>query len=75
MLRQMAEMTGGQYLRATNNNKRKAIFDEIDQMEKTKIEVLNYERRHEEFRLLLWLALGFFLFELLLSYFFLRSIP
>jgi Ca-activated chloride channel family protein len=75
MLQQMAEITGGQYFRATNKNKLKSIFDEIDQMEKTKVEVLNYERKHEEFRFLLWLALGMFLFEILLSYSVLRSIP
>ena len=75
MLRQMAEITGGQYFRATNTNKLKSIFEEIDQMEKTKIEVLSYERKSEEFKFLLWLALGLILFEILLSYFVLRSIP
>jgi Ca-activated chloride channel family protein len=75
MLKEMAETTGGQYFRATNKNTLKTIFDEIDQMEKTKIEVLNYERKHEEFKLLLWIALGLFLIELGLSYSVLKSIP
>jgi Ca-activated chloride channel family protein len=75
MLKQMAEMTGGQYFRATNNRALKTIFEEIDQMEKTKIEVLNFERKYEEFRFLLWLALGLFLLEILVSYFILRFIP
>ncbi|MDR0437262.1 MAG: VWA domain-containing protein [Bacteroidales bacterium] len=75
MLQQMAEITGGQYFRATNRNKLKSIFEEIDQMEKTKIEVLSYERKHEEFKFLLWIALGLFLLEMLLSYSILRSIP
>jgi Ca-activated chloride channel family protein len=75
MLRQMAEITGGQYFRATNNNKLKEIFQEIDQMEKTKIEVLSFERKSEEFHFLLWLALGLILLEILLSYFVIRSIP
>jgi Ca-activated chloride channel family protein len=75
MLRQIAEMTGGQYFRATDKNKLKSIFEEIDQMEKTKIEVLSYERKSEEFKFLLWLALGLILFEILFSYFVLRSIP
>jgi Ca-activated chloride channel family protein len=68
-------MTGGQYFRATNKNKLQSIFEEIDQMEKTKIEVLSYERKSEEFKFLLWLALGLILFEILFSYFVLRSIP
>jgi Ca-activated chloride channel family protein len=75
MLKEMAEMTDGQYFRATNKNKLKSIFEEIDKMEKTKIEVLNFERKHEEFKLLLWIALGLFLFEILLSYSVLKSIP
>ncbi|MCL2683314.1 MAG: VWA domain-containing protein [Bacteroidales bacterium] len=75
MLQQMAEITGGQYFRATNKNKLKSIFEEIDQMEKTKIEVLSYERKYEEFKFLLWIALGLFLLEILLSYSILRSIP
>lgn len=75
MLKQMAETTGGQYFRATNKNKLKTIFQEIDKMEKTKIEVLNFERKHEEFKLLLWLALGLLLIEILLSYTILKTIP
>jgi Ca-activated chloride channel family protein len=75
MLREMAAITGGQYFRATNTNKLKSIFEEIDQMERSKIEVLSYERKSEEFRFLLWLALALILFEILLSYFVLRSIP
>jgi Ca-activated chloride channel family protein len=75
MLRQMAEITGGQYFRATDKNKLKSIFEEIDQMEKSKIEVLSYERKSEEFKFLLWLAVGLILLEILLSYSVLRSIP
>jgi len=75
MLREMAETTGGRYFRATDNRKLKSIFEEIDQMERTKIEVLSYERKSEEFKFLLWLALGLILLEILLSYFVLRSIP
>jgi Ca-activated chloride channel family protein len=68
-------MTGGQYFRATDNSKLKAIFEEIDQMERTKIEVLSYERKSEEFKFLLWLALGLILLEILLLYFVIRFIP
>jgi Ca-activated chloride channel family protein len=75
MLMEMAEITGGTYFRATNKDKLKTIFEDIDKMEKTKIEVLNYERKYEEFKFLLWLALGLFLLEILLSYSILKSIP
>ena len=75
LLRQIAETTGGQYFNATSKNKLEAIFEEIDKMEKSKIEVLGYERKHEEFSVLLWIALWLFLVEFLLSYFVLKSIP
>lgn len=37
VLQQIAEMTGGKYFRATDNNKLKAIYEEIDQLEKVKL--------------------------------------
>ena len=43
-LTQVAEMTGGKYFRATDNRTLKAIYKEIDQLEKTKIEVTAYKR-------------------------------
>lgn len=49
MLRQIASLTGGQYFRATNNLKLAEIYREIDQLEKSKIEVREYSRRAEEF--------------------------
>ncbi|PID88977.1 MAG: hypothetical protein CSB01_04495 [Bacteroidia bacterium] len=49
VLRKIAEMTGGQYFRATNKNKLKAIYNEIDKLEKSKIDVRNYSIKNEEF--------------------------
>jgi|WetSurMetagenome_2_1015567.scaffolds.fasta_scaffold233094_2 Ca-activated chloride channel homolog len=46
-LTQVAEMTGGKYYRATDNRKLKAIYKEIDQLERTKIEVTAYKRYSE----------------------------
>ncbi|RPI05177.1 MAG: VWA domain-containing protein [Ignavibacteriae bacterium] len=46
-LTQVAEMTGGKYYRATDNRKLKAIYKEIDQLERTKIEVTAYKRYTE----------------------------
>jgi len=43
-LTQVAEMTGGKYFRATDNRTLKAIYKEIDQLERTKIEVTAYKR-------------------------------
>ncbi|PCJ85763.1 MAG: aerotolerance regulator BatA [Flavobacteriales bacterium] len=49
LLKNIAEMTGGQYFRATNNKKLKAIYKEIDKLEKSKIEEVQYTTKHELF--------------------------
>jgi Ca-activated chloride channel family protein len=48
-LQQIAELTHGQYFRATNNKSLKQIYSEIDEMEKTKIEVKAYRSYTELF--------------------------
>lgn len=48
-LQKIAIMTNGQYFRATNNRSLKAIYDEIDEMEKTRIEVKAYKSYTELF--------------------------
>ena len=55
-LTQVAEMTGGKYFRATDNRTLKTIYKEIDQLEKTKIEVTAYKRYSELFNG--WLLVG-----------------
>ena len=50
LLTEMSQMTGGKYYRATNVEKLKEIYKEIDQLEKTKIEVRYIKRYSEEFR-------------------------
>jgi Ca-activated chloride channel family protein len=49
MLRQVADLTGGKYFRATDEKKLKAIYDEIDHLEKTRINVTEHSRRNEEY--------------------------
>jgi Ca-activated chloride channel family protein len=71
----VAEMTGGQYFRATDNEKLKAIYQEIDQLERTKIEVTAYKKFTDLFPF--WLLIGFGLLgaELGLSNLVLRKVP
>ncbi|MCR4829568.1 MAG: VWA domain-containing protein [Bacteroidales bacterium] len=58
LLKRMAEHTdGGHYFRATNDKALQAIFEQIDEMEKTRIDVTQYRQMKEEFRLYLILAL------------------
>lgn len=75
LLTQIANATDGKYFRATNNKKLQSIFEEIDKMEKTKIEVTEFKRYTEEY--LPWLLAAFLLFviELLLRYTWLRTLP
>ncbi len=42
-LTDIADMTGGQYFRATDNQKLKEIYEQIDQLEKDKIKTIEYE--------------------------------
>ncbi len=75
VLGQIADMTGGQYFRATDNSKLREIYSEIDQMEKSKIEVKEYSKKKEEFYLFALAAAGAFILELLLNIFVMRKIP
>lgn len=47
LLKKIAEQTGGRYFRATDNRTLEAIYEQIDRLEKTKIEVTQF-RRHED---------------------------
>jgi Ca-activated chloride channel family protein len=62
VLTQVADMTGGKYYRATDNRKLKAIYKEIDQLERTKIEVTAYKRYSELYGG--WLIAGLLAFVL-----------
>ena len=55
-LQGIADITGGAYFRATDNKKLEEIYAEIDQMEKTKIEVTQYRKKSEKF--MPWALLG-----------------
>ena len=75
VLRQISKDTGGKYFRATDNNKLKQIYGEIDRMEKTVIEVMEFRRKGEEF--LPWVIAGLLLLfaEGFSRYTFLKAIP
>ncbi len=74
-LKQIASITGGKYFRATNNKVLSEIFDEIDKLEKTELDVRNFS--HTEDNYLPWAlaALGLFLLEIVLRHTWLRTIP
>ncbi|MBR1564310.1 MAG: VWA domain-containing protein [Paludibacteraceae bacterium] len=73
-LRNIAHATGGEYFRATDNKSLQQIYEQIDQMEKTKIRVREFSKRTENFHPFLIAALCCLLLEILLRYFALRTI-
>ena len=66
LLKFIANETEGKYFRATNNSKLKAIYDEIDKLEKTKIEEFKYYNYSEKYRFWVFLAGIFLLLEFVL---------
>ena len=73
LLKEIAEVTGGKYFRATNNEKLKDIYDEIDKLEKTEVEEFKYTNYEEKYRPLILLAGILLLLELLLKFTVFRS--
>ncbi len=74
-LREIAELTGGQYFRATDNESLSSIYEEIDQLERTEIEVENFTQYAERFPAILALGLILLLLEIGLSQTVLRRLP
>lgn len=73
-LRNIATTTGGEYFRATDNTSLKRIYEQIDQLEKTKLRVREYSKRTENFAPWLVAALLCLIAEVLIRYFALKTI-
>lgn len=73
LLKEIAATTGGQYFRATDNEKLEEIYDEIDKLERTDVEEFKYTNYQEKYRPLVLLAGLLLLIELLLKYTVFRS--
>ena len=65
LLKEIAEVTGGKYFRATNNKKLIEIYNEINKLEKTEIEEFKFYNYEEKYRPLVLLAGLLLLLELL----------
>jgi Ca-activated chloride channel family protein len=75
LLKQIADMTGVKYYRATNNEKLIAIYNEIDKLEKAKIEVSSYHRFNDKFIYFIFLAFILLVTESILRYTYFRYFP
>lgn len=75
VLKNVADITGGKYFRATGNKKLEEIYQEIDKLEKTKVEITSYRQATELFYS--WALIGLLLLitENILSRTYLRTLP
>jgi Ca-activated chloride channel family protein len=74
-LQQVADITGGKYFRAEDTSGLKAIYDEINQLEKTQVEVQVFNQYHELLSWLLIPALLLLLVEVVLRNTLFRKVP
>jgi Ca-activated chloride channel family protein len=65
-LKKIADITGGKYFRATDNDALKQIYDRIDRLEKAKIDVTQYHKKTELFWPFAFVGLFFLLLEFLI---------
>jgi len=75
MLRTVAQKTGGRYFRATDNQALKAIYDEIGQLEKTKIQERVFVDYEEKYPVFLWPAILLATLSILLTSTYFRTWP
>ena len=74
-MKQIAEISGGAYFRATDNNSLSSIYQKIDQLEKTKLSTKNHRTIYEEYSLFAFIAVIFLLLEFLLRSTLLKTNP
>ena len=75
LLKKVAEMTGGKYFRATDNNVLADVFTEIDKLEKTKIDTKNFSLTYDNYQPWAWALLIVVMLNVVMQYTVLRRIP
>lgn len=66
ILRDIAQKTGGKYFRATDNDKLAQVYNEIDKLEKSKIDVRQFSRKEEKYLIPALIAIFLLIAELIL---------
>ena len=74
-LKEIADVTGGQYFKATNTKALEEIYNQIDKLERTKVEVKEYMEYEELFGWFLLPGLACILLEIVLAHTRFRKIP
>lgn len=75
LLRRIASQTGGEFFRATDKESLQQIYDRIDRLERSRIEITTKTRYDEQFGYFVLAALFFLALALILRYVFLRTFP
>ncbi len=75
LLEEIANNTGGQYYRATDEVSLESIYAEIDRLEKTEMEITSFKRYSEEYRRFLSIGLILLIFDLLLRMTIFKTLP
>ena len=71
----IARKTDGEFYRATNNQKLHDVYQEIDKLEKTKMNVKQYSKRYEAYGMFLLISVLCLVLEILLRNTILKRIP
>ena len=75
ILHNIAEQTSGEYFRATDKQTLEAVYERINQLEKSKVEVENRTTLHEEFLVFVLWALFALLLEFIINRILLNRLP
>jgi Ca-activated chloride channel family protein len=75
LLQKISALTNGKYFRATNRQKLQEVYKEIDRLEKSKIDVTEFNRKKEEFLPFVLLALILLSLEFVLRFAVLKLVP
>ena len=75
LLRKIAVETGGEYFRARDKQGLKDTYNQIDILEKSKIEITSFNRSEERFFSFVLAALAFLFLEMILKFTFFRKFP
>ncbi|MDY2778877.1 MAG: VWA domain-containing protein, partial [Alloprevotella sp.] len=74
-LQEIARQTGGIFYQAETKNRLSEIYKDIDRLEKTKLEQINYDKHYEAYQLFALLALISLALEMLLRLTLLNRLP
>ena len=75
LLQKIANETGGKYFRARDKDGLQLIYKQIDQLEKSKIEIISFQKSEEKFIPIVLAALFFLLIEFILRMTVFRRFP